>query len=122
MNEDEQQAQYDREAEERQKAARERTLAERGLVDTGSQNVPGYRPQTEGALAVVKEVKHQEAQFGDFLRDIYFGLAAREGVALDPRQVASARTHLEYAFYHLNRAVFQPADPIGDAVKEGPRR
>jgi hypothetical protein len=85
------------------------------LIDTGSQNVTGYQQRTQAHLDLVNAVKHEEKVFGDFLRDIYFGMAKEFGIKLDPRQVASARTHFEYAFYHLNRAVFQPA------IKEGPR-
>lgn len=86
-------------------------------IDTGSQNVRGYKQQTREHLALVNAVKEMENNFAEWLGQVYFSA----GVALDPRQVASARTHLEYAFYHLVRAVFQPADPIGDAVKGGPR-
>lgn len=92
-----------------------------GQVHTGSQNVSGYRPQTPHALALVNEVKTLEGNLADWLRDVYFRDAADGKVRLDPRQVASARDHFEYALYHLNRAIFQPADPIGDAIKEGPR-
>ncbi|WP_043843492.1 DUF7681 family protein [Amycolatopsis taiwanensis] len=82
-------------------------------IDTGSQNVSGYRKQTPEALSVVNRVKNFENRTAEFIR-WYLG----EGVPLDPRQLASARTHFEYAFYHLNRAVFQPADPIGDAISQ----
>jgi hypothetical protein len=85
-------------------------------IDTGSQNVGGYGKQSPEALSVVNRVKAFEDRTAEFVR-WYLG----EGVPLDPRQLASARTHFEYAFYHLTRAVFQPADPIGDAVKAGPR-
>lgn len=87
------------------------------LIDTGSQNVTGYQKKTPDELALVNRVKDYEVRTADFVRDYL-----NSGVSLDPRQVASARTHFEYAFYHLNRAVFQPADPIGDAIKEGPSR
>jgi hypothetical protein len=87
------------------------------LIDTGSQNVVGYQKRTEAELATVNRVKRFEQTVAAWLQETYFAA----GVSLDPRQVASARTHFEYAFYHLNRAVFQPADPIGDVVKEGPR-
>lgn len=89
------------------------------LIDTGSQNIAGYRPQTEAAKDLVNKVKAYERVTGDWLRREYFKDAVLDGVSLDPRQVASARTHFDYAFYHLNRAIFQPADPIGDAVREG---
>lgn len=118
--------------EQDRQAAPETPLAERArmfneeykprLIDTGSQNITGYKPQIPEAKDLVNEVKHEEKVFGDFMRDIYFGMAKEYGIKLDPRQVASARTHFEYAFYHLNRAIFQPADPIGDAVTEGLRR
>lgn len=88
------------------------------LVDTGSQNITGYRPQPPNNRDLVNEVKQMELNFASWMEQVYF----TTGANLDPRQVASARTHLEYAFYHLVRAVFQPADPIGDAVKDGPQR
>lgn len=87
-----------------------------GLIDTGSQNVHGYRPQPPENLYQVNRNKELEADVAQFISEMF-----DRGLRLDPRQMASARTHFEYAFYHLNRAVFQPADPIGDAIKEGPR-
>lgn len=93
-----------------------------GLIDTGSQNITGYRPQSEANRDLVNMVKAFERNTGEWLEQVYFKDASDGGVPLDPRQVASARTHFEYAFYHLNRAVFRPADPIGDAVTEGLRR
>jgi hypothetical protein len=87
-----------------------------GLIDTGSQNVKGYKQQTPDALDLVNRVKYFENRTAEFL-----GWYLSMGVPLDPRQLASARTHFEYAFYHLTRAVFQPADPIGDTIKAGPR-
>lgn len=92
------------------------------LIDTGSQNITGYRKQTESAKELVNDVKHLEVNVGAWLTDVYFRDAQTRSIELDPRQVASARTHFEYAFYHLNRAVFRPADPIGDAVTEGLHR
>lgn len=86
------------------------------LVDTGSQNVKGYSKQTPEALSLVNSVKSLEQHVADFISSYL-----QRGVPIDPRQMASARTHFEYAFYHLTRAVFQPADPIGDAVKAGQR-
>jgi hypothetical protein len=81
------------------------------LIDTGSQNVKGYTKQSPEALSLVNSVKSLEQHVADFL-----GSYLQRGVPIEPRQLASARTHFEYAFYHLTRAVFQPADPIGDAV------
>ena len=95
---------------------RDRTESE--LTHTGSQNVTGYRPQPSENLALVNAVKEMERNFASWLGQVYLSA----GVSLDPREVAMARTSLQYAFYHLNRAVFQPADPIGDAVAEGLRR
>lgn len=95
-----------------------RTSRTGGLIDTGSQNITGYRPQPTENRDLVNAVKEMERNFAAWLEQVYFGA----DVGVDPRQVASARTHLEYAFYHLNRAVFQPADPIGDVIKAGPKR
>ena len=91
------------------------------LIDTGSQNVTGYKRQTQAHLDLVNEVKQYEADSGFWLERVYFAFAKENGIPLDPRQVTSARTHFEYGFYHLSRAVFRPADPIGDAVTEGLR-
>lgn len=95
--------------------------APQGLIDTGSQNITGYKPQPEANRDLVNEVKQLEADHGFWMTGVYFAHAQEHRIPLDPRQVESARTHFEYAFYHLNRAVFQPADPIGDAVAKGLR-
>lgn len=122
MNDDEQQVQYDAEAEARVESTLKDAVAGRGLIDTGSQNITGYRRQTESAKELVNSVKAFERTVAQWIRRTYFEYAKHNSVGLDPRQVAEARTHFEYAFYHLNRAIFQPADPIGDAVSQGLRR
>lgn len=85
-----------------------------GLIDTGSQNVTGFRKQTPGALEQVNIIKDSE-------RDIaaMFARLLASDVEVDPREVAEARTCFEDAFMHANRAVFRPDDPIGDAVAAG---
>ena len=63
--------------------------------------VPGYRPQSDKNLAVVKVNKEMEERL---LRRL--GLLA-EG-DYDGRWLAIARTHLEIGFMAMNRAVMQP--------------
>lgn len=91
-------------------------MSEDGLIDTGSQNVTGYRKQTPEALEQVNIIKDCE-------RDIaaMFARLLASDVEVDPREVSIARTHFEDAFMHANRAVFRPEDPIGDAVAAGLR-
>jgi hypothetical protein len=86
-------------------------MSENELIDTGSQNIPGYSKQTPGARDLVESVKFWEAKFGHFIADYL-----NAGEPLDPRQVALARTNFEDGFMHLVRGVFQPEDPIGDAI------
>lgn len=80
------------------------------LIDTGSQNITGYRPQTERAKDVVNGIKAVERQVAEHWRAV----RDDDTVSTDPRQLALARTAFEEAFMHLNRAVFQPADPFAD--------
>lgn len=78
------------------------------LIDTGSQNITSYRPQTERAKDVVNGIKSVERQVADHWRAV----RDDDTVPTDPRQLALARTAFEEAFMHLNRAVFQPVDPF----------
>ncbi|RSD21996.1 Acb2/Tad1 domain-containing protein [Amycolatopsis eburnea] len=78
------------------------------LIDTGSQNVTGYRKQTPDALDTVNEIKHVE----EVVAKLWRWVRARPTVPTDPRQLALARTAFEEGFMHLNRAVFQPVDPF----------
>jgi hypothetical protein len=89
------------------------------LVDTGSQNVTGYRKRTPEALALVNQVKEMERNFASWLDQVYFGEAKGNLIELDPRQVAMMRTASEEVFYRLTKAVFRPEDPIGDVVRDG---
>ncbi|MEV4053023.1 hypothetical protein AB0J55_17710 [Amycolatopsis sp. NPDC049688] len=77
-------------------------------IDTGSQNVTGYRKQTPDALDTVNEIKHTE----EVVAKLWRWVRARPNVPTDPRQLALARTAFEEGFMHLNRAVFQPVDPF----------
>jgi hypothetical protein len=80
------------------------------LIHTGSQNVPGYRPQTQSSLDAVKQIKLMEAD----VSTLWKLLRSNETVDVDPRLMALARTHFTTAFMYFNRAVFQPADPFDD--------
>jgi hypothetical protein len=65
--------------------------------------VQGYKPtQPDWAVALVNENKVLEERI---LRQIDAHKARND---LDQRHVAIARTEIESAFMHLNRAVFQP--------------
>jgi len=66
--------------------------------------------QTPDALDTVNEIKCVERDVAKLWRWV----GARPTVPTDPRQLAIARTAFEDAFMHLNRAVFQPADPFAD--------
>lgn len=78
------------------------------LIDTGSQNITGYRKQTEAARDTVNGIKAIER----YIADQWRALRDDKVVPADPRQMALARTAFEEAFMHLNRAVFQPVDPF----------
>lgn len=86
------------------------------LIDTGSQNVTGYRKQTPEALAEINAIKNLERQIANHWRRLMSGDLPDGPVPVDPRQMAMARTHFEDAFMHLNRAVFQPVDPFAEAT------
>jgi len=91
-------------------------------IDTGSQNVTGYRKHSPEALALVNQVKEMERNFASWLDQVYFGEAKGNLIGLDPRQVAMMRTAAEETFYRLTKAVFQPEDPIGEVVRDGMHR
>jgi hypothetical protein len=78
------------------------------LIDTGSQNVPGYRKQTPAALDVVRQIKALEVQVAEFWKNLHVSVT----VDVDPRLMAVARTTFSEAFMWFNRAVFQPEDPF----------
>ena len=78
------------------------------LIDTGSQNVPGYRKQTPAALDAVKQIKMMEQNCAS----LWKALRDSDTVDVDPRLMAITRTALSEAFMWFNRAVFQPEDPF----------
>ena len=68
--------------------------------------VQGYKPtQPDWAIALVNEDKVLEERV---LRQIDAHVRNRDSREIDQRHVALARTEIESAFMHLNRAVFQP--------------
>lgn len=71
-------------------------------IDTGSQNVMGYRQHRQSEIDLVNENKSLENVVGDQLTKVL----AQLGV--DGRWVSIARTHFQEGFMALNRAVFQP--------------
>lgn len=74
------------------------------MTETKGLPVQGYKPtQPDWAIALVNENKALEERI---LRQI--DRHKDQGTDLDQRHVAIARTEIESAFMHLNRAVFQP--------------
>lgn len=64
--------------------------------------VEGYKPQSEGSVALVNHNKRQE----ELALQNLDRLAERSDV--DKRWLAIGRTHLEQAYMAINRAIFQP--------------
>lgn len=67
--------------------------------------IPGYRDQSETAVDLVKQHKHEEERL---LRHLD-ALPSHPQAPIDGRWLAVARTHFEQGYMALNRAVFQPA-------------
>jgi len=65
--------------------------------------VPGYRPQSDAAVAIVTTMKRTEEKILRALDD----LAAREDI--DQRWLAIGRTQIEQGFMAVNRSIFRPA-------------
>lgn len=65
--------------------------------------VPGYRPQSEEALAIVRAMKHHEEKILRALDD----LAEMEEV--DKRWLDTGRTDVEKGFMSINRSIMRPA-------------
>lgn len=65
--------------------------------------VPGYRPQSEEALAIVRAMKHHEEELLRALDDL------AEMPEIDKRWLATGRTDVEKGFMSINRSVFRPA-------------
>jgi hypothetical protein len=66
--------------------------------------VKGYRPQNQDAVDAVNENKVLEERLLRHIDEV----AYREGITMDGRWCAIAKTHLELAFMALNRAIFKP--------------
>ncbi len=64
--------------------------------------VAGYRPQTDGAVALVNEMKAAEEGILRKLDDM------KNDQDIDGRWLAIGRTQLEQAFMAINRSVFKP--------------
>jgi hypothetical protein len=65
--------------------------------------VSGYRPQSEGAVALVNANKDAEERVLRILD------ALKDAPDIDQRWLAIGRTHIEQGFMAVNRAVFKPA-------------
>lgn len=78
------------------------------VTEHASLPVPGYRPQSEGRVALVSAFKYDEERL---LRKLD-GLAQDAQMTpplVDGRWLAIGRTHLEQGFMAINRSIFQPA-------------
>lgn len=64
--------------------------------------VPGYRPQSAEAVAIVTEAKRAEERVLRMLDEI----GARSDI--DRRWLAIGRTSIEQGFMAVNRSIFQP--------------
>ncbi len=65
--------------------------------------VPGYRPQSEEALAIVRAMKHHEEKLLRALDDL------AEMPEIDKRWLSIGRADVEKGFMAINRSVFRPA-------------
>lgn len=65
--------------------------------------VPGYRPQSEEALEIVRAMKHHEEKLLRALDDL------AEMPAIDKRWLAIGRTGVEQAFMAIDRSIMRPA-------------
>jgi len=76
------------------------------MTETKGLPVQGYKPtQPDWAIALVNENKVLEERV---LRQIDAHVRNLDSREINQRHVALARTEIESAFMHLNRAVFQP--------------
>jgi len=66
--------------------------------------IPGYRPQGETAIKVVKAMKHLEEQILRCLDE--FGTQTE--IEIDKRWLAIGRTSVEQGFMAINRSIFRP--------------
>lgn len=66
--------------------------------------IPGYKPQSDEAIAAVTRLKHHEERI---LRELD-AIAADAGIAADPRWYATGRRHIEQGFMEANRSIFKP--------------
>ena len=66
--------------------------------------VPGYRPQSDEAVAAVTRFKEIEERALRALDD----LAKDTCLAADPRWFSIGRTQIEQGFMAVNRAIFRP--------------
>ncbi|MCC5966153.1 MAG: cyclic nucleotide-binding protein [Natronohydrobacter sp.] len=65
--------------------------------------LPGYRPQSPGARAIVRAMKHHEEKLLRALDDL------AEMPETDKRWLATGRTDVEKGFMSITRAIMQPA-------------
>ena len=66
--------------------------------------VPGYRPQSDAAVAAVSRLKIAEERI---LRELD-ALAKDAALGADPRWFAIGRTDIEKGFMAVNRSIFKP--------------
>lgn len=66
--------------------------------------IPGYKPQSDAAIAAVTGLKQAEERV---LRALD-AIAADAEIAADPRWFAVGRRHIEQGFMETNRCIFKP--------------
>ena len=78
------------------------------MSETPNKGLPvhGYRPQSDGAVALVQANKEAEERILRMLND----LADRSDT--DKRWLSIGRTAIEQGFMAMNRAVFQPGRAV----------
>jgi hypothetical protein len=76
------------------------------MVDNQHQRIAGYRDLSEAEIAVMNEIKAQEAQFAELWRQVI----DLDGV--DKQWAAVARTHVEEGCSALVRSVARPVSPF----------
>ena len=78
--------------------------------------VPGYRPQPEWAVKLVKDLKETEERLLRKLDDL------KGNPEIDQRWVAIANTHFQEGFMAINRSIFKPTRVIlPEDNQEAPR-
>lgn len=82
--------------------------------------LPGYKQISDEQASLMRSVKLAEQEIGSLIGFVRRGLE-KMGLVVDHRtgrQLAMARSDFEVAFYHLNRAIANPDDPLDPSKQE----